>query len=221
MEATHDLVSQGLPVVMAVARKIALRLGGTVPVDDLAGIGNLALLEVARSYEPSRAGFLVYAASKLRWAILDGIRRETHARTAAARATALLASDRLSEAGAEEDPGAGEPTTIEEDQASLAILLEGHAAALALGLTSGPPDSDLVRVAAQTPEDAVSGAQIAGRIHDAISALPERERVLVERHYWGGEQFDAIAKELGISKSRACHLHKNALYAISRAVRDR
>src|SRR5580704_2837873 len=99
MEATQDLVSQGLPLVMAVSRKIAQRLGGSVPVDDLAGIGNLALLDVARSFEPSRtrASFVPYAVSRLRWAILDGVRRETHARAAAVRASALLASERLSE----------------------------------------------------------------------------------------------------------------------------
>jgi RNA polymerase sigma factor for flagellar operon FliA len=220
MPPTLDLVHQGLPVVQAVSRRIARRLGGTVPIDDLAGIGNLALVEVARSYDPSQASFPAYAATKLRWAILDGLRRETHARNVSVRAVALLASERLSEAWADEQAASDEPTTIEQDQEALADLLGAHAAALALGLTAGPPDPELVNLIGQTPEEALSRAQTVERIHAAVSALPDRERALIERHYWGGDQFDAIAKDLGISKSRASHLHKDAIVTLADAMRD-
>jgi RNA polymerase sigma factor for flagellar operon FliA len=212
MRAEHDLVRQGLPVVMAVCRKLARRLGGKVPVDDLAGIGNLALIDVARTWDPSRASFASYAAWRLRFAILDGLRRETHGRTVASRAAALLAQDRLSEAQAEA-PEPDLPTTQEEDEAALSDLLQAQAAALAFGLLSTPREVSPV----DTPEEVVGNAEAAHKVKGVIGALPDRERALMERHYYGGEAFESIAADLGISKSWASRLHERALLAVQRA----
>jgi RNA polymerase sigma factor for flagellar operon FliA len=209
----QDLVRQGLPVVVAVCRRLARRLGGVVPLDDLTGIGNLALVDVARAWDPSRAAFVPYARVRLKWAILDGLRRETHAR-ASLRAAALIASDRLADAEAEEsEPGA--PTTQEEDQAALADLLSAHAAALALGLAVASPDVSV----AESPEEEVGRAEVAHVIRTVIDGLPDRERALMQRHYYGGEPFDAIARDLGISKSWASRLHERAVQAVKRALR--
>ena len=89
MLAEQELVRQGLPLVLSVCRRLARRLGGTVPLDDLTSIGNLALVDVARSWDPARATFVAYASARLKWAILDGLRRETHVRAAALRAAAV------------------------------------------------------------------------------------------------------------------------------------
>jgi RNA polymerase sigma factor for flagellar operon FliA len=215
MLAERDLVSQGLPVVQAVARRLARRLGGHVQLDDLIGIGNLALLEVAKTWDPSRATFASYATSRLRWAILDVVRRDSHARSAAARATALLASDRLAEARAEE-PEATSPTTLEEDQAALGKLLQGHAAALAVGLLAAPLDARMI----ETPEEQVQQAELAHVVKGAIGALPGHERTLLERHYYGGETFEVIADDLGISKSWASRLHGRGIMAVSVVMDD-
>jgi RNA polymerase sigma factor for flagellar operon FliA len=212
-----DFVAQGLPVVEAVSKKIARRLGGHVPVDDLRGIGNLALLEVARSYDPSRSSFSAYVASRLKWAIFDGLRRETHGR-AAARLRAVMASEHYGDAfAAEPEPDA--PTTLEEDQAQLAGLLDGHAAALALGLLAPggeapPPDDD------RTPEDQLARAELGRAVRGAVRGLPDLERAIIERHYYGGEPFDGIARDLGLSKSWVSRLHGRAIGALARSMRD-
>ena len=52
-----------------------------------------------------------------------------------------------------------------------------------------------------------------------MEALPARERALIERHYFGGEPFDEIAKDLGISKSWASRLHTQAIQALAKALR--
>jgi RNA polymerase sigma factor for flagellar operon FliA len=213
MTAEQDLVSQGLPVVMTVCRQLARRLGGKVPIDDLAGIGNLALLDVARTWDPSRASFAAYAALRLRWAILDGLRRETHGRTIAARAAALMASDRLAEAQ-DEEPEPEVPTTQDEDEAALSDLLGAHAAALAVGLFATEQAVPMV----ESPEDVVGKAEAAHKVRGAIGALPDRERALLERHYYGGEPFDVIAQDLGISKSWASRLHERAILSVQRTL---
>jgi len=217
MLAEADLVRQGLPLVQMVSRRIARRLGRHVQLDDLMGIGNLALVDVARSYDPCRAAFPSYAATRLKWAILDGLRRETHVRSTAARVLAVMASERFAEAAAARIESE-ETTTLEHDQAAFRGLLDGHAAALAFGLLATPHDPTLAPAPARTPEEEMSSAEIDHAARRAVQALPERERALVERHYYGGEQFDVIASDLGISKSWACRLHEKAMGALSAAM---
>jgi RNA polymerase sigma factor for flagellar operon FliA len=213
MLAENDLVSLGLPVVAQVAKRIARRLGRRVEVDDLTAIGNLALVDVARKYDASRASFASYAAWRVKYAILDVLRRDTQHRSTASRAKALLASERLAETQAEA-PEPTEPTTVEEDQAALTALLEEQAAALALGLLSGAPDAGMCN----SPEEAAHRAEIAGLVKGVVGTLPDRERALIERHYYQGEQFDEIAADLGISKSWACRLHEKGIHAVKEAI---
>jgi RNA polymerase sigma factor for flagellar operon FliA len=217
MVANGDLVRQGLPVVQSVARRIARRFGGVVHLDDLLGIGHVALIEIARSYDPSRASFVAYAASRLRWAMLDGLRRETHGRSSSARVLAVMAAERYVD-GAELELDA--PTTEQQDQAALTALLEGQAAAMALALAAGAPDPDLVGPRSQTPEEQLERAQLVHAARDALCMLPERERALIERHYFGGEPFDAIARDLAIDKSWASRLHTRAIDRLRAALRD-
>jgi RNA polymerase sigma factor for flagellar operon FliA len=202
-----------MPLVVAVAKRTARRLGGHVPVDDFTSLGNYALTDIVRSWDPTRATFVAYATRKLGWAMLDGVRRETHGRWAAARATALMGSDRLGKAyGAAPPPGEHDPpTTVEQDGAALASMLGGHAAALAIGLLAADPDGQVT----ETPEEKLEWVEAAHVARTLVAALPERERILIERHYYRGEQFDVIARDLGIAKSWASRLHQRALLALA------
>ncbi|MGK3996142.1 sigma-70 family RNA polymerase sigma factor [Sorangium sp. So ce1024] len=219
MRAPEDrLVAEGLPLLHLVAKRIARRLGRRVPVEDLVALGHPALLDVARTYDPSRSTFEAYAKRKIRWAIFDGVRRETRWRSAAARASALAASARFAEGRCAEDD-ADAPATQEAYAARLSGLLAGHAAALALGLVSAQGDVAAVPDAADTPEESASRAELAHAVRAAVRELPERERALVERHYFDGERFDQIAQDLGISKSWASRLHTQAIERLGERLR--
>jgi RNA polymerase sigma factor FliA len=215
-------VREGMPVLEFVARRLAKRIGGHVEVDDLISLGHPALLDVARSYDPSRSKFTTYASLKIKWAILDGLKREAGRGMIAARAAALAASARFGEASAEIDDERGETMPATEDvyQDRLRALLEGHAAALALGLLTLPDDVDEVEGGLETPEESALRAELRHTVQMAVRTLPERERALIERHYFGGEPFDAIARDLGISKSWASRLHASAIRALAGSLRS-
>jgi RNA polymerase sigma factor for flagellar operon FliA len=217
-------VREGMPVLEFVARRISKRMGFRFELDDVMALGHPALLEVARTYDPSRAKFTTYAALKIKWAILDGLKREAaRGPLAAARAAALAASTRFGEASdaIEARRDAEEPATEDVYQERLRALLEGHAAALAIGLvTAAPEDVDELEDGALSPEESAARAELRRTIEGAVRGLPERERALIERHYFGGEPFDVIARDLGISKSWASRLHAQAIQALAGALHD-
>lgn len=216
--AEDRLVAEGLDLLRLVAKRIARRLGRRIPVEDLVALGHPALLDVVRTYDPSRSTFEAYAKRKIRWAIFDGIRRETRWRSAAARASALAASARFAEgSGADDDADA--PATQEAYAARLGSLLAGHAAAMALGLLSAQGDVAALPDAADSPEERASRAELAQAVRHAVRELPERERTLVERHYFDDERFDQIAQDLGISKSWASRLHSQAIERLGELLR--
>lgn len=212
------LVRAGLPIADSVARQLKNKLGGLFAVDELIAIARPAVLVAARSYDPARAPFAPYVTMKVKWAILDEARKSGR-RHAAARAAACAALERLAEAEADAPRDDGPPRGEADYQAELAQLLAERAAALAMGLVSLP---DVERHAGdpETPEESLSREQLRRHIRSAIAALPDRQRALVERHYFGDEQFDTIAAELGVSKSWASRLHAQAMEALAAALRD-
>jgi RNA polymerase sigma factor FliA len=214
--AEIDRLREGMTVVDAVAYRLARRLGPHVELEELRAIGRLALVRVNQTYDPARSTFAAYAASRLNWAIFDEVRRTTHARSAAARLAAVMASERHLEQLA--DPDEGGDQSGEGFQSRLTGLLEEQAAALAMGLATSRADAMSVHDDSTSPEEVTSRAQVAASVRCALSDLPEREKALVERHYYGGEAFEAIAEDLGISKSWASRLHERAVLAVKTAL---
>jgi len=217
-----DLFREGLLVAEAVVRRVNRRLGRLAELDDMRSIAKIALYDVVRAYDPHRSAFAPYVASRIKWALFDEVRRQTHGRSAAARVMAVAASERFAESFDPEADSTGELSTElpteEEWQARLAAMLEGHAAALVVGLVQQSVAPRLVDDDA-SPEELTARAEMAAQVRRSVGALPERERALVERHYFEGEPFDANARDLGIRKSWASRLHDRANAQLSRELR--
>jgi RNA polymerase sigma factor for flagellar operon FliA len=192
------------------------RLGGHVDAVDLHAYGHAVLLDATRAYDPSRSQFARYIARRIKWAMLDGLRQTRTTRRITGRALAIAASERFGETVNAQVATAEGPATEELHEQRLQGLLEGHAAALATGLLSVPID---IADASETPEDQTARAEIAEALREAVLRLPERERILIERHYYNGDAFEVIARELGVSKSWASRLHAQAIQSLAAALR--
>jgi RNA polymerase sigma factor for flagellar operon FliA len=89
-----------------------------------------------------------------------------------------------------------------------------------MGLSTSRADAMSAVDDSGSPEEVTARAEVAASVRGALEELPERERALVERHYYGEEPFDAIAEDLGISKSWASRLHDRAIATLGKALRD-
>ncbi len=218
------LCKEGVPLVRPIARILAKELGRLADADELESVGLATLVEIVRFFDPDRSSFASFVRRRLRWAMLDSVRRDTHGRSWSARARALQGADRVAETVLRERPDPGLPESSHARR--LRALLSSQAAAMVVGLTApfaedasndGTPP---VVATGESPEALLLRSSVGTALKDALDLLPQRQRQLVERHYFGGEKFEEIADSLGISKSWASRLHAQAMVILAEALRD-
>ncbi len=210
------LMKEGLALLKGIAAKLHHQLGGSMSIDDLQSIGHVALVALVRRYDAGPVPLAAYLRPRLRWAILDGIRRESHGRSVAGRARALGGSERLVTQAAAE--GSAAPLASEEGHRErLALLLRDHAAVMGIALVASSEGMTARADSSTEPEKRTLSRALALQLRGAVANLPdERQRALIERHYFGDEPFEAIAAALGISKSWASRLHAEAIRTLAR-----
>jgi len=210
-----------LDLVDLVARQMGPRAGGTTTLDDLRSFGREGLLQAARSFDPARGvPFRRWANMRIKGAVIDGLRRWGGLpRRVYRELRGIEAGDRMLEAYDEED-AAGPATSAQAADERLTSYLAGIATAIAVGTMVAAPrenvDPDGRDV---TPEDLLGEAQLVARVKAIVEGLPDQERTLVQRHYFGGETLDQAAASLGLSKSWGSRLHARALEAIGDELR--
>jgi len=214
------LVEEGRAMVEPLARRVLRQVGGRADSDELGSVGRFALVEAARSFDASRSRFAPYAAQRLKWAMLDHVRRDTQRRGSARHGTALLAAERVASARSEPPSGMDLPTE-ETARAALADAFSAHANALAVGLVLGSAQAEPSPDSTMNPERAVGDLRNVHRLREAISLLPDNQRALVQRHYFEDERFDHIAESLGLSKSWASRLHAQAMATLADVLKSR
>ena len=205
------LVEGHLSLLPPIARRLRRDIGSAAEVDELLAAGREALFEAARVYDPTRSPFAAFATSRARWAMIDAVRRETHSRGQSARIRAIAAMTRVDESAVATE--AAEPTE-ESNRDHLRSLLAAEAGALFMGLATG----DVREV--PDPEESLSRARKSKALREALEDLPERERTILERHYFVGERFEAIAEALSVSKSWLSRIHARALVTLGAALAE-
>jgi RNA polymerase sigma factor for flagellar operon FliA len=209
-----------LDLVDLSARQIARRLAAsTVTLDDLRSFGREGLLHAARSFDEARGvPFRRWANLRIRGAIIDGVRQWGHLpRRVYSELRALAAADEVEAAYVEES--AAPPATAQAADARLTSYLAAMATAMAVGAVT-LRDDIAPDGAGETPEDLTASAELLAHVKAIVQRLPDSERTLIERHYFGDETLDQAAASLGLSKSWGSRLHARAIERIAKAMRD-
>ena len=222
------LVTEHLPLAAFAVNAVASRISlpGHVSREDLLSCAHVALVEVARRFDPSAgASFATYALARLQGAVLDELRSGDWAsrsvRAAARRTDA--AADALA-------MNLGRPPTQQELAASLGVprseldtlQMDVHRAIMVSidAESSGDgPGLDLPD-AGDSPERALMRSERARTLHDAIRALPDRLDEVVERNFFGDESLTDIARDLGVTLSRVSQMRARALTLLHAAMSE-
>jgi RNA polymerase sigma factor for flagellar operon FliA len=197
-----------------------------VELADLVSYGLGGLIDAVERFEPERdVKFESYADRRIRGAIFDEMRsldwvpRTVRAEARAIeRATAAL-STRLQRMPSDGELAADLSMSSAQLDVSLQRVANAHVGALEQpwstasegGETQGTllatlPDPDAV-----DPAESASAEEARERVVQAITKLPERERVVVGLRYYQDLLFSEIGDVLGVTESRAHQLHTKAV----------
>jgi RNA polymerase sigma factor FliA len=217
-DAREASIRELLPLVKKIARRLK-RLAPGFDLDDLVGDGSLGLIRAVDSYDPSRGSSLKhFARHSIAGAMLNGIRRMDPVSERARRAVRDGENERYAIAVERGDL----PTLAEMDRRR-----PGYARASAAAHRGSPLSLDAPLPEGEGFEEDWSGdpasAVVAhgerAALHDAVAALPERQRLVLVLHYFGEHSLRAIGRRMCISSQRASQLHVAALERLRRSAR--
>jgi RNA polymerase sigma factor FliA len=211
------LVAGHLTLVQAIAGKLKRTLGKSIEFDDLVGYGHKGLIEAADRFDPTQGvTFTTFAYYRIRGAMLDGMRTMGwYSRADYARYRAEERAHEYMQNISEREGAAREAGAAEDDSGDKAKQLEAIAQILSnvatVHITSIEAASKVADERLPAPDAELETGQMGERVRQAVKALPEKERRLMELYYFEEKNLEEAGAVLGLSKSWACRLHARAV----------
>ena len=216
----QDLIEAGVPFVGAMARRLAASMPHSIDLGDLVQDGMLGLIDAVERFDEARGiKFETFAERRVRGAMIDALRRGAWPRgIRRVRRELETARQKLrNELG-------GEPSLsdlanhIGTDEAALGrtikrINIIESTSPLATADTVENADLPPVLTPAESPapDKVCEETEVNDRVRAAISALPGRERKIIELYYYGDATMKQIGAAIGVNESRVSQLHARAI----------
>ena len=180
--AWAELVEHYVPFVRYLANQLRPQVSRFAG-GELFSLGLIGLLDALEKFDPALGNrFETYAVRRIRGAMRDGVRRMEHLpRSDRARSSAIVRNVMPVDFQTARTRGG---TRIQD------LLADSDA----------PSALDALELEADYQE-----------LVAAIEALPERERLVIRHYYFDGHFLKKIGDLLGITESRVCQIHRNAL----------
>lgn len=199
-----------VPLVKRVVRQLASQAGGVMDREDMEQVGLMGLLEALRRYGDPDEQFGAYAATRVRGAILDELRRLDW-RPRAVRQDAHKARDQLRALTRQ----LGREPSEAEAAAALGLSSEDYQAHLVAENAESMASFDELfhEMADSTPSNELLEERVVLRrsLEQALRVLDEREQRVIQLYYEFELSLKEIAAVLDLTEARVCQLNKGAL----------
>lgn len=227
--ARSELISQYHFLVRTTVARIGRSLQAYYDRDDLIGMGTVGLIRAVDQYCCNRnAQFETYAITLIRGAILETVRssdwmpRSVRVVQKRIRQATIELTAALQREPADAELARHLCVGVEEVHRALEAARRNTIMSLD-ELTAEGDDENLRRFevaadAAQAPGAAVEERERTRELARAVSAIPSREKQVIDLYYRRQRTFREIGTALGISEVRAHQLHGQALHRLRRGL---
>ena len=223
--ARERLVVAYSPLVKYVSGRMASGLPAHVEEADLISYGLVGLISAIERFELEREiKFETYAITRIKGAIIDELRsldwvpRSVRARAREIERANSKLEHKLQRAPSDEEMSAELELTVDEFQEALVQISNSTVAALDELWTVSDASGDQVSLLdtlqdpdAPDPAQVMDATDMKDRVADAISRLPEREKLVVALYYYENLTLREIGEVLGVTESRVSQLHTKAV----------
>lgn len=218
----NEIIKQYEPVVRRIAYRVLSKVPANIELKDLLQEGRIGLLTAHKNYVvPSEASFETFASSHIHGAMIDYLRTMDWLSRRDRRAEKQF---RAAERALEHETGQ-KPKSRDIAQKlgiSLAEYFETSAtisnSIISMSLSMSPDDDhdEAMYESLKDPNDPdpiriLLDYEQRQLLKHAIDRLPEREKLVIDLHTSGGLGLKEIGAILGVTESRACQLHAQAV----------
>jgi RNA polymerase sigma factor for flagellar operon FliA len=216
----EDYVSRHAPLVKRIAYHMVGRLPASVEVDDLIQVGMMGLMEAAKNFDPN-AGVLfeTFASQRIRGAMLDELRsadwmpRHARKHMREIEAAMLALGHKLGRAPLESEVAQHLQLDLEAYQNMLSEA-RGHQLVHLEDIEDEDENHHNVQYSADhaiNPLQQLADANFQRNLIRGIDELPEREKLVMALYYDEELNLKEIGAVLGVTESRVCQLHSQAI----------
>jgi RNA polymerase sigma factor for flagellar operon FliA len=224
--AENALVEKYLPLVRSALGRLAITLPEHVDQDDLNSAGLLGLLQALRNYDPAcGSSFENYARLRVRGAMLDELRRmdwvprTVHEKARKIQDTIAQVEQRLGRIPSEAEVAKALNISITEYSDLLAEIRPATFVCLDATCNLEGGDAGSLRDVIADPEadgplEQVSRNELKQIILNRLRELPGPQGKVLALYYGQDLHLREIAELLGLTESRICQIHSQAILSI-------
>jgi RNA polymerase sigma factor for flagellar operon FliA len=225
--SSNELVVSHTTLVKRIAYHLMSRLPASVQADDLIQAGMIGLIDASRKFDPDQgASFETYAGIRIRGAMLDEIRRtDWTPRSVHRKAREVAEAVRKIE-----NEKGRDARDVEVAEVMGLELREYHkilqdATGCRIFSFEDPGNAGEEGYASNNrelnqPLDTLQNEDFKEGLAGAIKGLPERERLVMALYYDEELNLREIGEILGVSESRVCQIHGQALIRLRARMED-
>ncbi len=225
-QARDQLLDEYIPLIKYVAGRMAMNLPSSVEVGDLESFGFFGLLDAVEKFDETRnIKFETYAATRIRGAILDGLRsmdwvpRSVRSKFRTLENQVYQLTNELGRSPTDREVAAALDVSSERYYELLTEVKGVNLFSLDETLvTDKEGDSlkvlDLVIDKDVPPDRRVVQNESIEELTTAVEALSEREQLVLALYYHEELTLKEIGHVLGVSESRVSQIHTKAVLAL-------